>query len=363
MIQSFAILFSVLASGCGVLGQEEEEEVFRKDSFAIFEVTACPWYHFSSSGVPILPRGPSKVGDECRSKTLRHYMKNFREGKTFAVMAAGTELFAHAGGTHDQGNDGDLDTVMVDVVPAQPSKGSFLQARCKNSTNVLTGSLSMRTVRLHTRVGEICMAAGGYGQETLTAAPFLSEAAKNYIQNDLCLCQADGVQTICAQKDHWGDGGMSAWIPLPESKNLGRALETYIGLGEDTWAGWRSGSLEGLKHYDTDSNGEISLIELLHEAPKRGVAQEWIDVIKAEDPCVFVNGQRDANLWFHVLKDIEQHPGQLHGEMERAGVYPKQGGSWDPTTEWVRKKYSLELFSDKAKCRSLMDVAASSSYP
>mmetsp|Transcript_98840 Transcript_98840/g.255477 ORF Transcript_98840/g.255477 Transcript_98840/m.255477 type:complete len:372 (-) Transcript_98840:92-1207(-) len=365
MIQSFTILFSVFALGSGVLPQEGTE-VFRVDSFATFggaggpKVTACPWYRFSSSGMPILPRGPSKVGDECRTKTLRHYMKNFREGKTFAVLAAGTELFAHAGGTHNQGNDGDLDTVMVDVVPTKPTDSGFLQLRHNNRTNHLTASFSMRTVRLHIRTGEICMSAGGYGKETVNTAP-LSQAAKNYIQNDLCLCQADGVQTICTQRDHWGDGGASAWVPMPESKNLGRALETYIGLGEGTWAGWRSGSLGDLKSYDTNSDGEITPSELLQEVPKRGVAREWLDAMKAEDPCVLVNGQRDANLWYHVLKDIEQHPGRLHKEMDHAGVYPAKGSSWDQATEWVRKKYSLELLSDKAKCRSLVDGTASSS--
>jgi len=378
MSRSSGALIVALTLACGVCGQEEQ---FNKDSFATFggpsgpKVTACPWYHFNAAGLPVLPRGPSKIGDPCRSQTLQHYMKSFREGGTFTVVKGGTELFAHAGGTHNQGNDGDLDSAMVTVVPpqaAQPrsSLGQMAsQRRLTLDTGSQTGtsSLSVSEVRLHIRTGDICMEAGGYGHKELVAATAaaaapLSQEAVNFIQKDLCLCQADGVQSICYQRDSWGDDGESAWMPLPGSKGLGRALDIYIGLGEGTWAGWRSGSIAALKQYDPNSDGVIQLSEVLHEAPKHGVSQEWLDLMKKEDPCVVVNGQRDAYLWLQALTDIAEHPGHLAAEFKKAGVWPERPGDaslWGPGKKWLREKYQLGLLSDKDACRDQWNSASS----
>jgi hypothetical protein len=363
------VFISALALGRGVFGQEEE---FNKDSFATFggpvgaKVTACPWYHFAASGEPVLPRGPSKLGMPCRVETLKHYMKSFREGGTFTVVKDGTEMWAHAGGTHNHANDPDLDSVMVNMVPTQPKRSSMvqlnMQRRLAAGAEAGTSSLSLSKVRLRISTGDICMSGGGYGEKEV-ALP-LSQEAVNFIQNDLCLCKADGVQSICFQEEKWGDEGITGWLPMPGSKNLGRPGDTYLGLPQDGMLlGWRHDTIEQLRSLDTNSDGVLTLGEVLHQARLRGVNQDWLDLMKKVDPCRIVNTQRDAYMWLQALPNIAEHPGQLAAELQAAKVWPDHPGDallWGPGYDWLRqKKYHLPFMSDQKACRDLWDSAAS----
>jgi len=215
---------------------------------------------------------------------------------------------------------------------------------------------------------EDCMKPGGYGEKTITPGGHETATGVSFIEDKLCLCEAEGVKTICykdVKTQISGRYGFTYWMPLPQSKNLGYPLWTYVGLGEQ-FSGWRRDTLADLKSWDSDGDGRISLAEMLQLAIEKGVSAQWLEVVKKEDPCAIINGRVSADLWLRVLEDVHTNREQFLKDMEQAGLKPgdMNGSSHEEHLDgkpmmFIKKKYHTDFLDSASACGEQLAAASS----
>lgn len=254
--------------------------------------------------------------------------------------------------------------MIVEKSQAREGQGaSFLRRGAR-----ATGSLALPLSQVHVKIDEgdsppCGIRMGSYGNTTISDT---GSKTASYIENDLCLCEADGTETICPKVLY--EYGETWWMPLPGCKALSEVLEAYVGrLGLDAFPEWletwRMNTLQDLLQYDIDKDHRLTLSEVLDIASRRGLNQDWLKLMIQEDPCTIANGQISADFWLQVMENIDSKPGELAQHLKDAGKFPtgkwpSPEASWAPAYEWVYAHLNKTPFEYKADmCRDAIGRA------
>ena len=261
----------------------------------IIRLRTCPWLVWDSTGFPMYPRGISWGGDPNMVCTVKALTVAALHGELIWRGMDGTALASMAGGYW--GHDNDLD-VEVEFTSA---------SRVKNTVEYFKYAIPS---------GEAAHAVEYTGVTNRYLEP---DEFVEGVATSTCICQYSGVMALCDNRATPAvvaeRAGFMWWIPLPGAKQLQAAFhaqESWVIKGKQVvpvYARWRAAAVEALRKYDSNSDGEIELLEAVSVIWKK-LDVRW--VVHADNSCTVWRGLLELQRvypWLlrvdHVMLEVE----------------------------------------------------------
>jgi hypothetical protein len=133
-------------------------------------------------------------------------------------------------------------------------------------------------------------------------------------KSEACTCFYYGTPTVCpinaTNRLVW-EYGHNFWMPTSSYRNIGGWNVRYKCTGTDRYTGWygfnwgkyaswSKNARKGVMQWDTNSDGCITIAEVLQRI-KSLVSAEWL---RNADPCLLVNGIQHIDAQYHYLTEL-----------------------------------------------------------